>query len=51
MDVMTGEELTQPEARGELLVKSAGLFLGYLYQPEMTAETLDSEGFFRTGAM
>jgi fatty acid CoA ligase FadD9 len=39
----------QPHPRGELLVKSDGLFLGYYKRPEVTAEVFDPDGYYRTG--
>jgi long-chain acyl-CoA synthetase len=35
--------------RGEVLVKSAGVFRGYLKNDEATREVIDSEGWFHTG--
>ncbi|PRX47601.1 long-chain acyl-CoA synthetase [Prauserella shujinwangii] len=34
---------------GEILTRSAGVFLGYLDNPEATAATVDSEGWLHTG--
>ena len=34
---------------GEILVKSPGTMLGYYKNPELTAETIDAEGFLHTG--
>jgi fatty acid CoA ligase FadD9 len=39
----------RPHPRGELLVKSDGLFPGYYKRPELTAEMFDDDGFYRTG--
>ena len=36
---------------GELLVKSPGQMLGYYKDPEMTAEQMTADGFFKTGDM
>ena len=35
--------------QGELLIRDASVFLGYLNRPAATAETLDSEGWLHTG--
>ena len=42
IDVKIGE-------RGEVLVKSAGIFKGYFKNDEATREVMDAEGWFRTG--
>ncbi len=39
----------RPHPRGELLVKTEGMFPGYYKRPELTAEMFDAEGFYRTG--
>jgi fatty acid CoA ligase FadD9 len=39
----------RPHPRGELLVKSDGLFPGYYKRPELTAEMFDDDGYYRTG--
>ncbi|MCH9735624.1 MAG: thioester reductase domain-containing protein, partial [Actinomycetia bacterium] len=39
----------RPYPRGELLVKTAGMFPGYYKRPEVTAEVFDADGFYRTG--
>ncbi|WP_327237732.1 carboxylic acid reductase [Streptomyces sp. NBC_01317] len=38
-----------PHPRGELLLKTEGLIPGYYKQPELTAEILDEDGFYKTG--
>jgi malonyl-CoA/methylmalonyl-CoA synthetase len=46
-----GRELegADPDAMGEVQVRGANLFLGYLDQPEATAAAFTPDGFFRTG--
>lgn len=39
----------RPHPRGELLVKTTGMFPGYYKRPELTAEVFDADGFYRTG--
>jgi long-chain acyl-CoA synthetase len=36
-------------ARGELLVRGTGMFNGYWNRPEVNAEMIDADGWFRTG--
>jgi len=42
-----GEVKLSPE--GEILIKGDFLFMGYLNQPEKTAETIDAKGWLHTG--
>ena len=42
-----GEVMISPE--GEILIKGDFLFMGYLNQPEKTAETIDAKGWLHTG--
>ncbi|MUM17155.1 carboxylic acid reductase [Mycobacterium sp. CBMA271] len=39
----------QPHPRGELLLKTDGMFLGYYKRPEVTAGVFDPDGFYMTG--
>lgn len=53
IDPLTGEEIQVPESGdsepGELLCRGPNIMVGYLNNPEATAETFDDEGFLHTG--
>ncbi|SDL01947.1 AMP-binding protein [Arthrobacter sp. ok362] len=53
VDPATGEDIPVPakgtSAPGHLLCRGPNVMLGYLNRPQETADTLDADGFLRTG--
>jgi cyclohexanecarboxylate-CoA ligase len=43
------DALGQPAEQGELVMRGPGVFVGYLGQEDLFAESLTEDGFFRTG--
>ena len=49
VDIETGEEITEPGEPGELRLWGASIFPGYWNSPDLTEESFDDQGYFRTG--
>jgi long-chain acyl-CoA synthetase len=45
----TGVQVRVDDNTSELLIKGPNVFMGYLNQPEMTANTVDADGWLHTG--
>ena len=48
VDLASGKELG-PNEEGELLIRGPQIMKGYLNRPEVTAESIDAEGWYRSG--
>ena len=49
IDIESGEEITEPNHPGELLIRGPGVFSGYWQAPEINDKSFDAEGYFRSG--
>ena len=49
IDVENGEEITEPNHPGELLIRGPGVFSGYWQAPEINDKAFDEDGYFRSG--
>uniref|UniRef100_A0A1I7SA24 AMP-binding domain-containing protein n=1 Tax=Bursaphelenchus xylophilus TaxID=6326 RepID=A0A1I7SA24_BURXY len=49
IDIETAEEITEPNRKGELLLRSDCVMKGYLNDPKATEETIDCEKWLHTG--
>jgi fatty-acyl-CoA synthase len=48
IDPETGADLP-PDTPGEMLFRGSNCFIGYLHDPELSAEVFDEDGWFHTG--
>ncbi|RMF11514.1 MAG: (2,3-dihydroxybenzoyl)adenylate synthase [Alphaproteobacteria bacterium] len=51
VDITTGEEIKKPGKAGELMIRGAPVFDGYLGAPEDADAPFDEDGFFHSGDM
>lgn len=49
VDVASGEVIENTGRTGELCFRGPNVFSGYFASPDITARTLDADGFYRTG--
>ncbi len=49
VDLVTGEEVGEPERQGELRIAGAMTFDGYWKAPDLTRAAFDEDGWFRSG--
>lgn len=49
VDPLTGEEVTEKGAVGEMAIRGPNVFDGYFRRPDLTAKSFDKQGYFLTG--